>query len=66
MDFKIIDANNEALMLHNVNFARYDQRNHEFVFIGNRKEDTVRIPQERIISISLCNTESEEDDGKKA
>lgn len=59
MNFEIIDANNVSLILHNVNFARYDQRNHEFVFIGNREEDTVRIPQERIISISLCNAESE-------
>ncbi len=51
MDFEIIDCNEEALILHNVNFARYDQRNHEFVFIGNKKGDIVRIPQERIISI---------------
>ena len=60
MDFKIIDCNEEALILHNVNFARYDQRNHEFVFIGNKEEDTVRIPQEKIISISWCKAEGED------
>ena len=60
MDFKIIDCNEEALILHNVNFARYDQRNHEFVFIGNKEEDTVRIPQEKIISISWCKAECED------
>lgn len=41
------------VILHNISFARYDQRNREFVFIGRTKDDTVRIGQERVISIEF-------------
>lgn len=41
------------VVLHNIAFTRYDQRNHEFVFIGRTKNETVRVGQERIISIEF-------------
>lgn len=41
------------VVLHNIAFARFDEKNHDFVFIGRTKEETVRLPQERVISIEF-------------
>lgn len=41
------------VILHNISFARYDQRNHKFVFIGRTTEETIKIAQERVISIEV-------------
>lgn len=41
------------VILHNIEFARYDERNRDFVFIGRTKEETVRLGSERVISIEF-------------
>jgi hypothetical protein len=41
------------VILHNISFARYDQRNREYVFIGRTANETIRIDQERVISIEF-------------
>lgn len=41
------------VILHNIPFARYDQRNCAFVFIGSTKEETISLGQERVISIEF-------------
>jgi len=41
------------VVLHNIEFARFDEKNRDFVFIGRTKDETVRLPQERVISIEF-------------
>lgn len=41
------------VIFHNIAFARFDEKNHEFVFTGRTIEETVRLPQERVISIEF-------------
>lgn len=41
------------VILHNISFARFDEKNHDFVFIGRSEVETIRLPQERVISIEF-------------
>ena len=49
-DIHIITIDSDVV-LHNISFARYDQKNREFVFIGRSTEETIRIGHERVILI---------------
>ena len=53
MDYIIQMVAEPDVVLHNVNFARYDQKRHLFVFIGDDETKTVTIEQERVIKIIL-------------
>lgn len=46
-------ADEPTMIIHNIDFARYDQRNHMFYFFCCATRDVIKIKQERVISISL-------------
>lgn len=46
-------ADEPTIILHNIDFVRYDQRNHMFYFFDCATRDVIKIKQERVISITL-------------
>lgn len=44
----------DDVILHNLSFARFDERNRYFVFIGRTAEETVILPQEQVISLEFA------------
>lgn len=46
-------ADEPTIILHNVDFARYNQRDHMFYFFGCATSDVIKIRQERVKSITL-------------
>lgn len=46
-------ADEPTLILHNVDFARYNQRDHMFYFFSCATRNVVKLQQERVISITM-------------
>lgn len=46
-------ADEPTIILHNVDFARYNQRDHMFYFFTCATRDVIKVRQERIISITI-------------
>lgn len=46
-------ADEPTMILHNVDFARYNQRDHLFYFFICATRDVIKIQQERVISITM-------------
>lgn len=43
----------DDVILHNIRFARFDEKNRYFVFIGRTVEETITISQEQVISLEF-------------
>lgn len=43
----------DDVVLHNIRFARFDEANRYFAFIGRTTEETIILAQEQIISLEF-------------